>query len=77
MTNVASGLFREFKANPHLIPNSPSEATQPQRFGVKGYILIGGLDGRVHKYETSAERRDVANATGAQPSHCSEIYLNF
>jgi hypothetical protein len=34
--NEQSGLFRKLKANPDFVANSPSEAAEPQRFGVKG-----------------------------------------
>jgi len=49
------------KAQPNFIGNSPFETAPPQRFSVEGQIEIGGEDGRVGKFETSAKRRDVAN----------------
>ena len=58
---VASGFSRELKAQPNFIGNSPFETAPPQRFSVEGQIEIGGEDGRVGKFETSAKRRDVAN----------------
>ena len=61
--SVASGLFRALKAHSDFMGDSPFDVTPPQRSTVEGQIEIGGEDRRVRKFETSAERGDVANQT--------------
>ena len=58
-----SGLPRALKAHPDFIGKSPFEVAPPQRFTVEGYMESCREDGCILKFETSAERRDVANQT--------------
>ena len=57
-----SSFSRSLKTDTDLIENSPNEMTRPQRLSaIESQVEIGGKNGRVLQFETSAKRGDVVN----------------